>query len=290
MPAREGISPRKVMLSGRVPESPAYVAGQAGDSPFSAGTLLPPGLLLERPVPAWFHPEVPAEPAIPFTHEVLHVDEDLVVVDKPHFLPSTTNGRIIRETVQTRLRMELGEDDLVALHRLDRLTAGVLVCSRRPATRGLYQRLFQDRAVTKTYLARVTGRPRVGWHPEVVRLGMRKERGRRQVHVDATATPTETTVRRVGEDVVELSPLTGHTHQLRVLLNHLGTPILGDDTYPVDRGLSLYDFSSPLHLLATEISFPDPRSGRMLTFRSRRSLPAKMNGQSMFRHGGKEIL
>ena len=276
LPAREGISPRKVMLSGQVPESPAYVAGEAGDSPFPVGSPLPPGLVLERPVPAWFHPEVPQEPEIPFSHEVLYVDEDLIVVDKPHFLPSTTNGRIIRETVQTRLRVEFREDDIVVLHRLDRLTAGVLVCSRRPATRGLYQRLFQDRAVAKTYLARVVRGPMVGEQPRVVRLGMRKERGRRQVRVDAAATPTETTVRRVGEDVVELSPLTGHTHQLRVLLNHLGTPIVGDDTYPVDRGLSLHDFSSPLHLLATEISFPDPQSGRIRTFRSRRRLPAKM--------------
>lgn len=265
------------MLSGRVPAFPAYVAGSAGDSPFEVGEALVPGTVLDRPVPAWFHPDVPPEPEIPFTYEVLHVDEDLIVVDKPHFLPSTTNGRIIRETVQTRLRVEFGEDDIVPLHRLDRLTAGVLVCSRRPETRGAYQRLFQERLVGKTYLARVLGEPTVGGAPEVVRLGMRKEKGRRQTLVDAHGTPTETVLRKVGASVVELEPLTGHTHQLRVLLNHLGTPIMGDDTYPVDRGLALRDFTTPLHLLAVGVAFRDPLTGGQRAFRTRRALPAKVD-------------
>ena len=94
--------------------------------------------------------------------------------------------------------------------------------------------------------------------------------------VDDRGTRTETRVRRVGDDVVELEPLTGHTHQLRVVLNHLGTPIVGDDTYPVDRGLSLHDFSSPLHLLAAAASFPDPLTGEYRVFRSRRELPTRV--------------
>lgn len=264
------------MLSGRVPAFPTYVAGEAGDSPFTVGERLVPGTVLEKPVPAWFHPVVPWEPAIPYSYEVLHEDADLIVVDKPHFLPSTTNGRLLRETVQTRLRVQFGEDDIVPLHRLDRLTAGVLICSRRRETRGAYQRLFQERAVHKTYLARVVGEPTVGHSCEVVRLRMRKEAGRRQVLVDDRGTHTETAVRRVGDDVVGLSPRTGHTHQLRVVLNHLGTPILGDDTYPVDRGLSLHDFSSPLHLLAAAVAFPDPLTGEDRLFRSGRELPARV--------------
>ncbi len=276
LPARDGISPQKVMLSGRVPDFPGYVAGEAGDSPFTVGERLAPGTVLAKPVPAWFHPVVPPEPVIPYTHEVLHEDADLIVVDKPHFLPSTTNGRIIRETVQTRLRVQFDEDDIVPLHRLDRLTAGVLICSRRRGTRGAYQQLFQDRAVRKTYRARVVGEPTVGRSFEFVRLRMRKEAGRRQVLVDDHGTRTETAARRVGDDVLELAPLTGHTHQLRVVLNHLGTPIVGDDTYPVDRGLPLYDFSSPLHLLATGVSFTDPLTGEHRVFRSGRDLPARV--------------
>lgn len=266
IPARGGISPQRVVLRGAVPADRPYWAGAAGDSPFPAGQPLAPGTVLERPVPAWFHPEVPAEPEIPFAHTVVFEDTDLIVVDKPGFVPSTSNGRIVRETVQTRLRLAYGEDGIVPLHRLDRLTSGILVCSRRPATRGAYQRLFQDRLVDKTYVARVVGEVTVGEDWELVELPLRKERGVRQVTVGDGGVPTRTWLRRTGTDRVEVRPVTGHTHQIRVVLNHLGTPVLGDDTYPVDRGLSLHDYSSPLHLRAVSLGFRDPFSGRSRVF------------------------
>ena len=119
----------------------------------------------------------PPEPPIPFHYEVLYADRDLIVVDKPHFLPTTSNGRIVRETVQTRLRVECGEDEIVPLHRLDRLTSGVVVCSRNPATRGAYQELFARRKVHKEYHALVS--PPLERAAGVVDLGMRKSRWRR---------------------------------------------------------------------------------------------------------------
>ncbi|MDO5513103.1 pseudouridine synthase [Corynebacterium sp.] len=267
IPARQGISPRRVVLRGVVPGDREYWAGAAGDAPFAWGTLLEAGAELERPQPAWFHPEIGEEPTIPFDYTVLHCDEDLIVVDKPCFVPSTSNGRIVRETVQTRLRIDFGEDDIVPLHRLDRLTSGVLVCSRRAATRGDYQRLFQKRQVRKLYRARVVGEVTVGLDWELVELPLRKERGIRQVRVVDGGTATRTWIRRVGEQEVEVRPVTGHTHQIRVVLNHLGMPIDNDDTYPVDRGLSLYDFSSPLRLRAMAVDFDDPHSRRRRAFR-----------------------
>ena len=65
---------------------------------------------------------------------------------------------------------------------------------------------------------------------------------------------------------VMLRPETGHTHQLRVLLNYLGSPIVGDDTYPVDKGLALYDFSTPLALVATSLWLSDPFTGKQRRF------------------------
>lgn len=254
------------MLSGTVPASPQYWAAEAGDSPFAPGELLEPGTVLPRPVPAWFHPVVPAEPRIPFDYEVLFADRDLVVVDKPHFLPTTSNGRIVRETLQTRLRVDFREDDIVPLHRLDRLTAGVVVCSRNPATRGAYQRLFAERRIDKTYRARVE--PACSYRG-IVKLGMRK--AGRQVVVDSAGTPTVTDVDGRGDEVI-LRPRTGHTHQLRVVMNHLGSPIRGDDTYPVDTGLHLYDFSEPLELLAESITFEDPFTYTARGFSSLRTL------------------
>nr|WP_255468827.1 pseudouridine synthase [Corynebacterium sp. LK33] len=74
-----------------------------------------------------------------------------MVVDKPPFLPATPNGRIVANTVQERLRRSLGEPEIVAVHRLDLLTSGLLLLSRNPATRARYQQLFQNQEITKEY-------------------------------------------------------------------------------------------------------------------------------------------
>lgn len=91
------------------------------------------------------------EPRIPFEPEVIAEEDGVLIVDKPPFLPATPNGRLVRNTVQQRLRDARGEDDLTCIHRLDRLTSGVMLVSREPSTRGTYQRLFQDGGVGKTY-------------------------------------------------------------------------------------------------------------------------------------------
>ena len=114
----------------------------------------------------------------------------------------------------------------------------------------------------KTYRARVTQPLQF---EGMVTLRMAKPHGSRQVVVDPAGTPTQTFVRASGKDV-ELQPLTGHTHQLRVLLNHLGSPICGDDTYPVDKGLALYDFSEPLQLVHERLEFIDPICGARRQF------------------------
>ncbi|APT92822.1 pseudouridine synthase [Corynebacterium phocae] len=256
------------MLSGLVPDSPEYFAGRAGDSPFSFGARIPAGMFLAKPVLAWFHPEVPPEKPIPFTHRVIFADHHLLVVDKPHFLPTTSNGRLVRETLQTRVASQ----GAVPLHRLDRLTAGVVVCSVNPDTRAAYQQLFAARAVEKTYQATLTAPLEI---TDTVRLGMRKAKGTRQVSVDPNGTLTETHVHARGV-AATFRPVTGHTHQLRVLANYLGAPIVGDDTYPVDKGLDLYDFSAPLQLLASRVEFVDPLSGKLRQFSSLSTLGTKL--------------
>lgn len=267
-PAREGISPRKVVLRDRVPLEGEYWAARAGDSPFPEGTLLPAGASLPRPIPAWYHPFVPPEDPIPFGYTVVHADDDIIVADKPHFLPTTTNGRLQRETLQTRLRVDFGEDDIVPLHRLDRLTAGLVICSRNPATRAAYQRIFLEGRAVKRYRG-IVKQPL--FCDEEIRLPMHKPRGSRQVLVADNGTPTSTYVRAAGREVT-MWPRTGHTHQLRVLLNHLGCPLIGDDTYPTPRPLDLYDFSRPLSLPHETISFIDPLSHSERQFFSSRGL------------------
>jgi len=236
----------------------------------------------------FFHKPHPEEPVVPFGIRIVHEDADLLVVDKPHFLASTPNGRFVRESVVTRLRAERGEDDLVAIHRLDRVTAGLLVLSRRTATRGLYQVLFQQRLIRKQYRA-LAALPE-GWRPgdelplgleeggaaRDVRSRLRKLDGVRAVQ-EVDGEPNAHTsvrlarVRRRGSRSVgefDLTPHTGKTHQLRVHMNALGMPLVGDPVYPVDLNPDPYDFSTPLQLLAHSLEFADPITGERRAFRS----------------------
>ncbi|WP_018295871.1 pseudouridine synthase [Corynebacterium lubricantis] len=265
----------KVILRDVVPDG-EYFAARSGDSPFPPGFLLAPGTELARPTPAWQFPEVGHEPVIPFDYQVVYEDSRILVVDKPHFLPATPNGRIVRETLQTRLRARYG-DKITVIHRLDRLTAGLMLAVKNPEDRAAYHELFSRREVRKTYLARLS-LPMDPQPWQELRLGMRKE-GRRVV-VDKHGTQTVTLWRTLDDDptrrTVELRPLTGHTHQLRVVCAHLGAGIFGDDMYPVERELDLYDYSEPLHLLATSLEFSDPLDGSAREFLSARGLPTRM--------------
>ena len=91
------------------------------------------------------------EPHIPFEYEVLYEDENIIVVDKPHFLATTPRGMWYRETALVRLCERYDEPNITPAHRLDRLTAGVVVFVRNPSARGAYQMLFQNRKTVKTY-------------------------------------------------------------------------------------------------------------------------------------------
>lgn len=240
----------------------------------------------------FFHRPVPPEERIPFEISVVFEDEELLVIDKPHFLASTPNGRFVRECVVTRARIDLDQPDLVAIHRLDRVTAGLLILSKRPETRGKYQSLFQDRKIDKTYRALAPMPPAGLEFPVIKESRLVKPRGGRQV-LEVEGEPNAfskisllreceaivgrgpalgagTGDTRVGEYV--LQPLTGKTHQLRVHMNSLGLPILGDPVYPVDLSPDPYDFSSPLQLLAASIGFDDPLTRRPRRFESELTL------------------
>ncbi|MFT4156764.1 MAG: pseudouridine synthase [Microbacterium sp.] len=227
----------------------------------------------------WYYREPPVEKHIPFDVDVLHQDRDLVVVDKPHFLPTTPGGKYLQNSALVRLRNLLGIPELTPIHRLDRATAGLLMFSVRPETRGAYQLLFENREVQKVYEA-VSARP-AGWDPQrfplVYRTHIRKMRGEVCVQVDAAAEPnSETLIELLAADdrVVHtlLRPHSGKMHQLRVHLAALGLGILNDGFYPVLLPESPDDFDRPLQLLAREVHFTDPLSGEPRAFTSRRTL------------------
>lgn len=226
----------------------------------------------------WFHRDLREEVEVPGEVTVLHRDERLVVVDKPPFLSTIPRGQHVLQSVVARMRRELGLPELSSLHRLDRVTSGVLMLATERRWRGPYQTLFEHRKVEKGYLALAPWRDDLEL-PATVRNHVRKTRGEWQAEVVPGApVNAETLVElhsRVGDDlaVYRLTPRTGRTHQLRLHLLGLGIPIEGDPLYPVVRETSVDDFSRPLQLLASELAFTDPVDGLPRRFVSARSLP-----------------
>lgn len=218
--------------------------------------------------------EVPDEPRIPFEETILHVDDDLVVVDKPHFLPVMPAGRFVEETLSVRLVRRLDNPDLVALHRLDRATAGLVVFSARPSSRDAYTRLFRDRAIAKIYEAvapPLPGRAFPFVHESRLERGEPFFRMREVPGKPNARTKVDVIERGDRHWLYRLEPITGRKHQLRVHMSALGAPILGDPVYPALRD-EAPGFAEPLRLLARALRFVDPLSGTERVFRSGRQL------------------
>lgn len=225
----------------------------------------------------WFHRDLRDEPEVTAPIHVVHRDERLVVVDKPAFLSSIPRGRHVRQSVVVRLRAELDLPELSPLHRLDRVTSGLLMLATEARWRGPYQTLFEHRAVHKTYWALAPVREDLEL-PVVVRNHLHKERGSWQASVIPDApvnaeTRVELESQVDGFGIYRLTPSTGRTHQLRVHLNGLGIPIVDDPLYPEALEVEVDDFRHPLQLLAGELAFTDPVDGSERRFRSIRRIP-----------------
>lgn len=225
----------------------------------------------------WFHRDLRDEPVVPGAIHVVHRDERLVVVDKPPFLSTIPRGRHVVQSVVVRLRAELDLPELSPLHRLDRVTSGLLLLATERRWRGAYQTGFERRTVEKTYRALAPLRADLAL-PTVVRDHIRKDRGTPRAEVVPGApvnaeTHVELEREADGHGVYRLTPRTGRTHQLRVHLANLAIPIVGDPLYPVVREVAVDDFRHPLQLLAAEVAFTDPVDGSRREFRSVRTLP-----------------
>ncbi len=255
------------------------------DAPFVAGQRI------------WFHRDLPDEPQVPFEIGILHADERIVVVDKPHFLATIPRGQHIRQTVLVKVREQLGLPELAPAHRLDRATAGVLMFTTGRRWRGSYQNVFRDRLAHKTYLALAPIRDDLVL-PVVVRSNIVKERGVIQAHQRVDLPPNSESLVELIEPVpaigsqagpalglYRITPHTGRTHQIRLHLLLLGIPIVNDQLYPELTDTGRDDFSTPLQLLAESLSFTDPIDGTDRRFVSRRRLdsaherPGRRTGQ-----------
>jgi len=224
----------------------------------------------------WYYRIVPNEPPVPFELKILHQDERLIAVDKPHFLASLPGGRHLRETALTRLRDCLAQPRLTPIHRLDRDTAGVMLFCCDPAARGAYQRLFQSRDVAKHYEAIAAWRQDLEL-PRLHQSRLEPSEAYFTMHEVQGEPNSQTRIELVEQcgpwARYRLLPITGRKHQLRVHMNALGIPIRNDRLYPHRRSPQHEDdYSRPLQLLARSVSFIDPFTKTERRFESERNL------------------
>ncbi len=236
----------------------------ASGAVLDASTVLPAGAVV------YHYRDLPEEIEVPFPIPVLYRDDTIVVVDKPHFVATMPRGVHIAQTALVRLRRELDLPELSPAHRLDRLTAGVLLFTARREVRGAYQGLFARAEVGKTYLARCTTAPDLA-APQRIRNRIVKRRGELQAVVEPGEPNAETLIEPLGRGRYRLTPRTGRTHQLRVHLAALGVPIDNDPLYPVITEPDPGDFSRPLALIAHRLEFDDPITGARRCFVSSRA-------------------
>ncbi len=204
-----------------------------------------------------YAPGSPLAPVIELP--VLYEDKSCVVIDKPAGVLTHSKGAFNPEaTVATWLRSRVhgmtGERAGI-VHRLDRATSGVMICTKTPEALAWLQKQFSQRKVKKTYIAVVAGE----LEPTQAIIDMPIERNPKKpqtFRVGANGKPAVTEYNVLKTDgqrsMLELKPTTGRTHQLRVHLHKLGHPILGDELYggqPADR---LY-----LHARSLELTLPN---------------------------------
>lgn len=201
---------------------------------------------------------------------VLHADRALIVIDKPAGLLSVP-GRSEPDCAATRVQAAYPGARIV--HRLDMATSGLLVMARDAESHRRLSRAFEERHVTKRYVADVHGH--LACDSGEIDLPMRCdwENRPRQI-IDPVQGRHALTRYRVLErrgagsaasTRVELEPVTGRSHQLRVHLQALGHPILGDELYaPADSVVR----HPRMHLHATAIAFAHPESGEPVRFES----------------------
>lgn len=208
---------------------------------------------------------------VPFQHDILFENDHFLVVDKPHFLTISPTGQYVQQTLLVRLKNQTEIEHLTPIHRLDRETAGLVMFSKCMESRGVYQQMFADRQVQKSYHAIAPFRSGLSF-PRTVKLHMQKGDPFYTMQVLDREPNSDTEISLLAHDDLwakyELKPRTGKQHQLRVHLNSLGIAIKNDPFYPKVVHKADDDFSQPLQLLAKQLSFKDPVTQELMQFNS----------------------
>ncbi len=209
---------------------------------------------------------------IPFKEKIIYMDNNIIVVDKPHFLPVMPAGKYINENLLTRLKKRTNNSDIVPINRIDRETSGLVIFSVNKNTRGIYQSLFMHKKVEKTYYA-ITRSGGIHFLPQdqfliqsrIVKgrpwFTMKQTSGR--INAQSFLTPIQ---RKKDKILFKIKPLTGKKHQIRIHLSSIGCKIINDRTYPDLLPEKTPDFQNPLKLQSQALKFNDPVTGKLLQF------------------------
>jgi tRNA pseudouridine32 synthase / 23S rRNA pseudouridine746 synthase len=203
---------------------------------------------------------------MPNSVPVLHVDSVLIVIDKPAGLPAVPGrGEHLHDCAASRVQARF--PDARVVHRLDQATSGLMVFARGPAAQRCLSRAFEERRVAKRYTAVVNGR--VLDDEGTIDLPLASDwpnRPRQQVD-PVRGKPAQTIWRVIARDAgttrLELRPITGRSHQLRVHLLALGHPIVGDALYAAPALPA-----ARLMLHACALTIPHPLAARPMNFSS----------------------
>lgn len=217
-----------------------------GEPARKANQKFPRGVKIDLQVPT----ELKNADLVP---EVIYEDENVLVVNKPAGLLSMAKGEYCPEKT-------LADYGLI-VHRLDRDTSGVMILAKTPEVQKFLKKQFQDRKTHKTYYAVIEGQPKLA--AAKIDLPIARDLKRPTTfRVDANGKESVTYYRVLKTDgvhtLVELKPVSGRTHQLRVHMKYLGHPIVGDVVYGGEAADRLY-----LHAGALEITLP---GGKRTTF------------------------
>ena len=198
------------------------------------------------------------------TLPVVYQDDNVIVINKPIGVLTHSKGALndeftVAEFFRSLTTYHADTNRPGIVHRLDRDTSGLLIGAKNDEAASLLGRQFSDRKVKKTYYAVVEGSPK---QPEALidlPIG-RNPKEPSSFRIDPSGKTAQTYYKVIGQangrSLIELRPTTGRTHQLRVHMAHIGTPIVGDRVYgkPADR----------LYLHAAQIEITIPTSDRRI--------------------------
>jgi tRNA pseudouridine32 synthase/23S rRNA pseudouridine746 synthase len=229
--------------------------------------------------------EVACEPEVRSDFTIVWSDGDLVVVDKPPHLPVIPGGLWVRNCLLHLLSVAIGNSELAPLHRLDRLTSGLVVFSSSERSRSHFAGLFQRGApVEKVYTAVCEVRRDDAPARMILEHSLARSRDEhwRQVVVPGRPPNARCEIERVGEAgdlaLYRVRPRTGRKHQIRVQLAAAGLPILGDPLYGTQPYHDPHDLSTRLwldaHVLEID-AFPRPKGGPLSVVWSSARAPAR---------------